>query len=525
METQSLTNYDAAGERLPSLRDFLAIVFRHKKVIALTFVGILAAATLVASIRPNRYPAQMKILVKRERIDPVVTPQAPTISPVAVPVTEEDLNSEVELLKSEDLLEKVVLACGLERKSKSTSAKSDPKSEASDRGIAIEKAARALGKQLKIDVVNKTNLIGIEYESLDPSLGTQVLSTLGNLYLEKHVAVHRPPGTLDFFEQEAESYRKGLVDEEAHLSDFNNGGTVSARLEKEAALQKLAEFEGTGWQTQQAIGETQQRIKTLEAQALSTPTRMVTQVRNSDDGILLSGLRSNLLNLELKRTELLEKFDPGYRLVKEVDAQIAQTRSALDAAEKSKLRDETTDRDPTYEWVRAELAKARTDLAGLKAKAEVDSRTVRAYQENARVLAQKEIVQEDLLRTAKVGADNYTLYQQKKEEARISEALDRKRIINVAIAEAPTASLIPVNRRYFTVLIGALFATLISVGVGFIVESLDSTFRTPDEVRLYLNIPVLASMPSIAKNNIRGYLPLIPQTTSSAGTEQSSIVH
>ena len=218
---------------------------------------------------------------------------------------------------------------------------------------------------------------------------------------------------MDFFEQEAERYRKGLADGEAHLVDFTHDGTVSARLEKEAALQQLAGFEAAERQTQQAIGETQQRIKTLEAQASSTPRRMVTQVRDSDDGLLLSGLRSNLLNLELKRTELLGKFEPGYRLVRDVDAQIAQTRSALAAAENSKLRDETTDQDPTYGWVRAELAKARTDLTGLEAKAEIASRTVRDYRENARVLGQKEIVQEDLLRTVKVGEDNYMLYLQK----------------------------------------------------------------------------------------------------------------
>ena len=201
--------------------------------------------------------------------------------------------------------------------------------------MQLNRAVRVLEKQLKVDVVKKTNLIGVEYESSDSRLAARVLSTLGNLYLEKHVAVHRPPGTLDFFEQETERYRKGLADGEAHLADFTHNGTVSARLEKEAVLQKLAEFEAAEWQTQQAIGETQQRIKTLEAQASSTAPRMVTQVRNSDDALLLSGLRSTLLNLELKRTELLEKFEPGYRLVKEVDAEIAQTRSALAAAEKS----------------------------------------------------------------------------------------------------------------------------------------------------------------------------------------------
>ena len=109
MEIHDLGNNSAAGDRSPTIRDFVTVVFRHKKLMALSFVGILLAATLVAVLQPSRYQAQMKILVKRERIDPVVTPQASAISPAAVPVTEEDLNSEVELLKSRDLLEKVVL--------------------------------------------------------------------------------------------------------------------------------------------------------------------------------------------------------------------------------------------------------------------------------------------------------------------------------------------------------------------------------------------------------------------------------
>ncbi len=520
MEIHDLSNNDVAGDRPTTMRDLLAIAFRHYKIMALSFVGILSGATLIALLQPNWYQAQMRILVKSERIYPVLTPQASTASPMAVPVTEQDLYSELELLKSKDLLEKVVLACGLEKRSNSTLPNSPSRPEALEHGIATEQAVRVLEKQLKVEVVKKTNLIGVEYESSDSELAARVLSMLASLYLEKHVVVHRPPGTLDFFQQETERYRTGLTDAEAHLVDFTHDGPVSARLEKEAALQKLADFEAAEQQTQQAIGETQQRIKTLEARASSTVPRMITQVRNSDDGLLLSGLRSTLLNLELKRTELLEKFEPGYRLVREVDDQITQTRSALAAAEQSKLRDETTDEDPTYAWVRAELAKARTDLAGLQAKAAVASGTVRGYRESARVLGQKEIVQDDLLRTVKVGEDNYMLYLQKMEEARISEALDRRRIINVAIAEAPTAPSLPSNQRYLTVLMGALLATLMSVGIAFISEYADSTFRTPHEVRIYLNIPVLASMP---KNGNHGLLSSISHDRSSAVAKQALV--
>jgi len=500
METRDLLINDVSEMRPTGLRDLLAVAFRHRRIMVLSFVGILTGAILVALLQPNQYLAQMRVLVKSERIDPVVTPQAATPNPVAVPVTEEDMYSEVELLKSRDLLENVVVTCGLAGK-KSASEKSPSKSETLERAVATEKAVRKLSKKLQVDVVKKTNLIDVEYESSNSELAARVLSTLASLYLEKHVAVHRPPGTLDFFQQETDRYRAGLADAESHLVDFTHNGTVSARLEKETALQKLSEFEGEEQRTQQAVSETEQRIKMLEAQVSSTSPRVVTQVRNSDDSLFLSGLRTTLMNLELKRTELLVKFDPGYRLVKEVDAEIAQTRSALAAAEQSKLHDETTDQDPTYAWVKAELAKSRTDLAGLQAKAEVASRTIKDYRESARVLGEKEVAQADLQRTVKVGEDNYLLYLQKLEEARISEALDRKRIINVAIAEAPTAPSLPSNQRFLTVLIGALLATLVSIGLAFTSEYLDSTFHTPHEVREYLKIPVLASLPSAENGN------------------------
>ena len=352
-----------------------------------------------------------------------------------------------------------------------------------------------------MEVVNKTNLIAVNYESPDPELAARVLTALTNFYLEKHLAVHRPAGTFDFFQQETQQYRKGLADAEARLVDSSHGTAgISAKLEKEAALQKLAEFDAMQKQTQAAIAETQQRIRTLQGQAASSPTRMTTQVRSADDSTLLSQLRSTLLTLELKRTELLGKFEPSYRPVQEVETQIAQTRAALAQAEKSQVHEETTDRDPTYEWVTEELAKANADLAGLQARAEATALNVRSYQEHARSLERDEVVQDDLTRTVKATEENYLLYLRKAEEARISDELDRRRIINVAVAEAPTVPSLPSNRRSLTLLYGLLLATLVSVGLAFGSDYLDPTFRTPDEVSSFLNTPVLAAMPQNGKD-------------------------
>jgi uncharacterized protein involved in exopolysaccharide biosynthesis len=107
------------SDRTPevSLRDVLSPLFRWRRLFMLTFCGILLGAILATVLLSSQYEAQMEILVKRERVDPVVTTEATTqMTQLAPAVTEEEINSEVELLKSRDLLEKVVLANGLQER-------------------------------------------------------------------------------------------------------------------------------------------------------------------------------------------------------------------------------------------------------------------------------------------------------------------------------------------------------------------------------------------------------------------------
>jgi uncharacterized protein involved in exopolysaccharide biosynthesis len=205
-------------------------------------------------------------------------------------------------------------------------------------------------------------------------------------------------------------------------------------------------------------------------------------------------LKFTLLNLELKRTELLEKFEPTYRLVKEVDTQIEQTRAAIEAAEKSQLREETTNRNPTYEWVDSELAKTRSELAAQQARAEVLTRTVKSYEHQASTLDAQEAVEEDLQRQKKAQEDNYLLYQRKQEEARISSALDRSRILNVAVAQPPVVPDLPSRSRIFTLLVGLLAAIASSAVTASTAEYLNPSLKNAVDVMEFLDVPVLASI-------------------------------
>jgi uncharacterized protein involved in exopolysaccharide biosynthesis len=398
----------------------------------------------------------------------------------------------VEIIKSWDLLQQVVLASGLQSLIPAHSSKG-----ASDDDTRVFNATRTLEKSLTVEPVKKTKLIKITYKSTDPGRATSVLQTLTRLYMQKHLDIQRSPGAMDFFQAQTEQYRKGLVDAEQKVAEFGvKSGAVNAQLEKEMTVRKVNDFESDLRQTHAAIAETEQRIATLQNQQASRPERSTTQVRTSDNPLLMQQLQSTLLTQQLKLTEMQSKFAPDYRPLVELQNEIKQTQEALANAQSKPMRDETTDRDTTHEWLTGELAKARAELSTLHAKEEETSKILDSYRKQATDLNQKEIAQQDLVRSAKSAEDNFLLYSRKQEEARISDALDQRRITNVSVVEPPTVPTRPSNSSaVLAVLLGALLAGLISASLALSTDYLDHSFRTPDEVEVFLSVPVLASLP------------------------------
>ncbi|HUY12296.1 MAG TPA: Wzz/FepE/Etk N-terminal domain-containing protein [Terriglobia bacterium] len=490
-------NGNGKGQRpfSPTLRDVTATAFRHRRLMVLTFLGIFIGALAFAFVWPKHYEAHMKILVQRDRVNPPVTPVANTYSPVMqASVTEEDINSEVQLILSQDLLEKVVEECGLE-KPPSFMARILT-SNSGDHGYRVAMAVERLRDNLKVSPMPKTNLIAIRYKSSKPELATKVLQALSSGYLEKHVAVHQPHGAFNFFEKEASRFRQQLDQSELQLADFSKQkDAVSPTTMVGLTLQKVSDFQANLEQTRAQEAATRERIGALQKELGSTPSRLTTTDRTADNGQLLQQMKSTLLTLEIQRQKLIANYSENYRPVQDVEAQIALTKSAIQAAEKSPVREQDTDQNPTYQWVTQELAKSKTDLASEEAQERAESQIVQNYQNQAISLNQKGLLEGDLLRTTKAQEVNYLLYQNKGEEARIAEALDEKRIVNVAIAEAATLPELPVHSPWLYVGLGLLLAVMVSMGLAFTLDYLDPSFRTPNEVEDYLDIPVFAAIP------------------------------
>ena len=336
----------------------------------------------------------------------------------------------------------------------------------------------------------------MSYDASEPQVAAAVLQSLARIYLDKHMEVHRPGGQLRFFDQQTGESRRQLEEAKGNLVDFTKShGVVMAAQQRDLLLHRLDDEEASLRQTQVEMSETQNRVQQLNAQLGKLPERSVTQVRAADNPELLRALKASLLDLELKKTQLLTKFEPSHRLVLEVEQQIAQTESAITVERLSPLRDETTDQDANYEWAKAELQKAQVEMKGLEAREATTSAHLAGYRTLARQLGEDAIVQDDLTSREQAAEENYLLYVKKREDARMGDALDEGGIVDVAIAEQPVVPALPVWPAGAVVLVGFVAALTSGTGAAFAADHLDPALRTPEEALACLEIPVLASIP------------------------------
>ena len=105
------------------------------------------------------------------------------------------------------------------------------------------------------------------------------------------------------------------------------------------------------------------------------------------------------------------------------------------------------------------------------------------------------VQQSGLLREAKANEESYMLYLTKREQERASDALDDKRIANVAIAVPARVPVLPAHNPSSVVFSGFLLAILAAIVAAYLAELADPSFRTPSEVEDTLHIPILAAVP------------------------------
>jgi uncharacterized protein involved in exopolysaccharide biosynthesis len=480
------------GLAFPTLRDIVSILFRRLKVIVIGFVAVFLLTFSFLMSQP-RFAAEMSVLVSKKRVDPVVTSNSTTAdSGNRAEITEEDLNTEAELLKSPDLLRDVVLKLNLQNFVHPSILHRDNSEEA-----RIQRAVNSFSSNLQVKLIPKTYLLSISYRNSSQTMAALILRILGDEYRKKNVALSEPTGERAFFEEQANEYEQRMRDAGQAAVDFaHKNNIVDADAESGMAVHRADEFHASAITAGVSISETEHQIAALQKAQQTTPVRVATGEKRSDNPELLQIMKSSMLNLQTKEADMSSKFQPSYPPLIDLRQQMKLTQNAIDDQLKRPLSENSTDRNPLRDWIDNQLEQARSSLAALQARKRSDEQAYTTYKQNADKLLQESIEQHVLNSDAKAETDNYLVYARRKEEARISEELNNQGILNVVIASPAKASIIPVLPRSQIVLIAALLGAFIGCGLGFFSEYFDDKIRTPQQLEDEVGSQVLAAVPA-----------------------------
>ena len=355
MNSLEIRNVDAKNSPLGQIGGILS---RRKWQILILFSVIVAAVAVTTFCIPKQYEARMKIFVKNERANIVVGPGATAQSAPPGEVSETGINTEIELLRSYDLLRQVVIASGLDKPV--ATGKNAP---AELRELAIQNAVGSLRQGLSISAARKADIIDVAYTAGTPRQAVTVLRQLSASYFETHLRVHGTPGTLEFFLSQAAHYRNELKNAETRLTDFSlQNKIILFPQQKEEILRRASESSSMLMAVEANIREYTRKIADTRSQLGAVEPRVVTQRRTLFNQSSVERLSTMLVELQNRRTQLLSKYRADDRLVQEVSQEVADTQAALERANNLSGSDQATDINPVRQTLRARVNQ-RTDRA------------------------------------------------------------------------------------------------------------------------------------------------------------------
>jgi len=461
-------------------RALLEIVQRNRWAAAVGFAAVFLPALLWVLLAPPVYEAELRILVQRERAEG-------SLSSAAGPVSTQEVSSEIELLRSRELLEQIAQRQGL--------------AAAAGTPAELERAVRRLARDLDVGAVSDTNVIALRYAGRQPKQAAGVLNALAALYLDKRAALERHGEALQFFQEQAGYHGGELEQAQQQMGEFSSSNQVSLLQEqKAAALRRIEELETELAGVSGEMQASRRRLEQLRQQGEKLPATVKTASRSARNQALIEKLKSLLVELENQRTELLTRYEPGYRLVVEVEKKLADTQRALEREEQAVVVDETEALNPIRQAVEAEYFRTQTELVGLEAR-QRELRQKLGEQQGRQMRLEGLTAEHDTLeRKRKLAEENYLRYEERKEQARIANALDLEQLLHVSIVEPAKEPALPAERPIAMVmLVGLLVGSCTGVGAALVRDRQNRAVTSAAEIAALTGLPVLSTAPEVTK--------------------------
>lgn len=548
--------YDESLENKRSLRQYVNIVYKRLPII-LAIVILVTAAVAFYSIRlPSIYEAQTQMIIEPRK--PEVTRKE------AININFGDdqkyYGTQLQLLQNPDLMKRVVIALGVYRDAtvfgdqnrgiiagirslfpggkkaadpenslpilSETTSETDTTGEIQltpEENARAETYARILGGgNLKVEQLEKTNIVNVSVQSTNPALAAKVADKLTELF-KKEDTERETAGAKKAFEDLKVSMEELSANIKQQENDYiaemslsglplqEKGGDLRAgnlqtlqtqyneaqsELGKAQALYSAA-IEASSKGDILSVAGDNKAIQDARSQNLKQVTDLDKRIQDIDKKI-------NEANENKKK--LLTKYTEAHRDVIEVTAQINELES-----QKERINTEVSGKIKS-ESEKLEKNAAREVLSTLKAQLNVarqrEVRTRAAFlkaAEQANIEGQAETKLTTLKRAIESNRSLLDTYTQRQKEQELALSTERPNNITIQNKAVTPGTPIAPNRPR-NIVIALLLSFAAGIGLAFLMDYLDDSVRTSDDVSRHLGLPTLALIPHHAITDKRKLL-------------------
>lgn len=324
------------------------------------------------------------------------------------------------------------------------------------------------------------NVVHISVVDVDPKFAADLANAVAEAYaelnVEKRVDATRDAST--WLAVQHSELRQKLESSEDALYKFmeeENVLNASLKSQLDEVMQRLQAFNGQ-------LAEVQaERIRgQLEAQALKEVREhpaLIDTIPEIRDAPVIASLKTKLIELRAEKTELSARYQDAHPKMKAVEEQIALVNKNLEKEIDSVL----------LSLERRQASLENTER-GLKA-------AIAAEREREARLNRLSLDYDRLKREVDTNARLYELVTTRMKEADLTGALRVNNITILDRAMAPSAPFKPNLRNNLAM--GLILALLLGVGIAILLDLLDNTVKSQEDVEEALGLPFLGLLPVI----------------------------
>jgi len=488
METEFMTEKELLPYPFGSPRDILTALFRHKLKIVIVFISIFLAAAQWIYSEDTLYDAHATLVLKFGR-EHIFRPEVGDVGEIVRYDEGAAVESERKIIQSIDLLTRVVKAMGVENLYPELL---EPSGKVTQR--KIENAASKFKGKLESIPTKGTNLIEIVFLHEKPKVAAKALNLLVEFLKERHLQVFSDPKA-SFLTKQLQAYQEQLTHSEERLQAFKQKNDLSSPLVEQQGrlLNQRTDLDSDYKLIKNQLQGLAGKIASLDNQMKTILENI--PVSTVEEGGNLEKAKDDLFALKREEQKLLTKYT-------ETSFPVLNLRKEIDLVEQFILAEQKNERANTiasgkkamYSQLEKERLGAMSESTTLEARSHVIALQIKDLDKKIQRLDDLNKERIVLERQRAADEQNYQLYVGKVEEAKVSEEMDQLKMSNISVIQSAEVPRRPFGRpKHIKLLLGAIFASIMSVGLALMFEYLQGGYTRPDQAAEDLGLPVLAS--------------------------------